>query len=68
MKHKIEIWIRKYSRDLSFYIEDIDNPEKYTFFEPPNIYIEDGCQAEQFKKMFEYLGYEVIIKEVEEED
>lgn len=66
MKHKIELQINRSGDVLDIYIENIETGE-YTIIDTC-IVIYDDIQVEQLKKSYEYLGYEVTVKEYTPED
>lgn len=66
MKYKIELQINRSCDVLDIYIENIETGE-YTIIDTC-IVIEDNIQVEQLKKSYEYLGFEVSIKEYTPED
>lgn len=66
MKHKIELQINRSGDVLDIYIENIETGE-YTIIDTCIVIIDD-IQVEQLKKSYEYLGYEVAVKEYTPED
>lgn len=67
-KCKIEIWINKGDGSFSFYTENKNSKEGSELFDIPSMWIEDEYQVDKFKEIFEYLGYEVLVKYTENED
>lgn len=66
MKHRIELQINRSGDILDIYIENIETSE-YTIIDTC-IVIDDAIQVEQLKKSYEYLGFDVTVKEYIPED